>query len=130
MKRVYTGNNVIEAGLAYKDTMKNSIKSSSSSLLLPCVSIPEEKHESAKEILAKLSVSTLSGVDSVSVVSYIQEKTTDAFLLARHYRDIAEKVRIEHIEATQKMNNELQVVESFWRKKDVQGLAKWCKRLS
>lgn len=120
---IYTGNNIEvqrrKQDLLYMNIMKETLKSSScGTLLLPSVSVPDEKHESAKKILSKLSVSTLSGVDSVSVVSYIQnmqEKNRDALCLAQHYRDMAERFKKEKLEATQKINAEVEVVRNFWR---------------
>ena len=40
-------------------------------LLLPTVQVPDQDHETSQQIHAKLSISKLSRVDSVSVVSYI-----------------------------------------------------------
>lgn len=116
---VFTGDNPeVQQQLVYENIMKDTMKSSSSTLLLPSVPVTHEKHESADEILSKLSVASLSGVDSVNVVSFIQniqEETGKALCLAKHYRDVAETVKKRQLQEKEKVNDEVEVVRKFWR---------------
>ena len=77
---------------AYEHLATDSFaNNSSNTLLLPSVVVPDNS-------LLKLPLSSLSGVESVRVVSYIQniqEKATKAICLAQHYRNVAENIGSE-----------------------------------
>ena len=101
----------------YKQEAEKTLHSSST-LLLPAVKVPEETHETFQEIKAKLPLSNLSGVDSLCVITYIQdleEKTSEALHKAKHYRDLAEKLRGECLNNQYIMEKKVEQVRSFWR---------------
>ena len=101
----------------YEHEAKKSIDTKTT-LLLPIITVPDKSHETSQEILSKLPLTSLSGIDSVCVVSYIQsleDKTTSALQSAKYYRDIAEKIREENINSEFEMEKRLQRIRGFWR---------------
>lgn len=93
---------------------------SSSTLLLPSVAIPDADHEKSQALRSKLPLSNLTGVESVCVISYIQEsqdKATKALRLAQYYRNIAENMRSEKL----KQSETVKLVRNFWRNKIYEG---------
>lgn len=93
-------------------------------LSLPSVRVPEKSHESAEEIKSKIPIASLSGVESVSVVSYVQEaqkKTVDALHLAQYYRDLAEKMQDQKIENEETMKRKVKRMRNFWRNNILEG---------
>lgn len=80
--------------------------------------MPDNSHEKYQEIQSKLPLSSLSGVESVRVVSYIQniqEKATEAIRLAQHYRNVAENIRGEKLKKEIEMETRVASVRNFWR---------------
>lgn len=109
----------------YSQEARKTVNSGITTLLLPAVSIPEKSHESSKEIKEKLPIlSDLSGVDSVSVISYIQsieDKEAKALHLAKHYRDLAERMRNESLKKQFAMEEKFQLIRGFWRNQIKEG---------
>lgn len=93
---------------------------SSSTLLLPSVAIPDADHEKSQALRSKLPLFNLTGVESVCVISYIQEsqdKATKALRLAQYYRNIAENMRSEKLKKQSETEVKVKLVRNFWRNK-------------
>ena len=101
-----------------------TIESPSHALVLPSVKVPEENHQSVKEILTELPITDLSTVDSVTVVRRFQQSQNDTFKalkLAQYYRDIAERMKDEKLESEQRMKKEVKTIRNFWRNNIMEG---------
>ena len=101
-----------------------TIESPSHALVLPSVKVPEENHQSVKEILTELPITDLSTVDSVTVVRRFQQSQNDTFKalkLAQYYRDIAERMNDEKLESEQRMKKEVKTIRNFWRNNIMEG---------
>ena len=77
-------------------------------------------HEESEVLKSKLPLSNLASIDSVHVVSYIQQsqdKTATALHLAQHYRTVAENVRSESLKRQKEAEEKVEIVRNFWRNK-------------